>query len=51
MAERIRKVGVIDGPDREVDQYEEPPTLLDFVWMEKFKYEYDFEVRVKAGKF
>jgi len=49
MAERIRKVGVIDGPDRELDQYEEPATLLDFVWIEKFNYEYDFEVKVKAG--
>jgi len=49
MAERIRKVGVIDGPDRELDQYEVPATLLDFVWTEKFNYEYDFEVRVKAG--
>ena len=49
MAERIRKVGVIDGPDRELDQYEVPPTLLDFVWIEKFNYGYDFETRVKAG--
>ena len=49
MDERIRKVGVIDGPDRELDQYEAPATLLDFVWTEKFKYVYDFEVRMKAG--
>jgi len=49
MAERIRKVGVIDGPDRELDQYEAPATLLDFVWIEKFNYEYDFELKVKAG--
>lgn len=49
MAERIRKVGVIDGPDRELDQYEAPATLLDFVWTEKFNYGYDFEVRMKAG--
>lgn len=49
MAERIRKVGVIDGPDKELDQYEVPPTLLDFVWIEKFNYGYDFETRVKAG--
>ena len=49
MAERIRKVGVIDGPDREEDQYEIPPTLLDLVWIEKFSYEYDFEFKVKAG--
>ena len=49
MAERIRKVGVIDGPDRELDQYEAPATLLDFVWIEKFNYEYDFELKMKAG--
>jgi len=49
MDERIRKVGVIDGPDREPDQYEVPPTLLDMVWIEKFSYEYDFELKVKAG--
>lgn len=49
MDERIRKVGVIDGPDRELDQYEAPATLLDFVWTEKFTYEYDFEVRMKLG--
>jgi len=49
MAERIRKVGVIDGPDKELDQYEVPPTLLDFVWIEKFNYGYDFETRIKAG--
>ncbi|MEA2047965.1 MAG: carboxypeptidase-like regulatory domain-containing protein [Campylobacterota bacterium] len=49
MDERIRKVGVIDGPDRELDQYEAPATLLDFVWIEKFKYEYDFELKMKIG--
>lgn len=49
MAERIRKVGVIDGPDKEEDQYEIPPTLLDFVWIEKFDYGYDFQVKVQAG--
>ena len=49
MDERIRKVGVIDGKDREPDQYEVPPTLLDIVWIEKFNYEYDFEFKVKAG--
>jgi hypothetical protein len=49
MDERIRKVGVIDGPDRELDQYEAPATLLDFVWTEKFTYLYDFEVRMKLG--
>jgi len=49
MAERIRKVGVIDGPDKEFDQYEIPATLLDFVWIEKFYYGYDFELKVKAG--
>lgn len=49
MAKRIRKVGVIDGPDREPDQYEVPPTLLDIVWIEKFNYAYDFELKVKAG--
>ena len=49
MAERIRKVGVIDGPDKEPDQYEVPPTLLDIVWIEKFHYGYDFEFKVKAG--
>ncbi len=49
MAERIRKVGVIDGPNKELDQYEAPATLLDFVWIEKFNYGYDFETRVKAG--
>ncbi|MDM5263185.1 carboxypeptidase regulatory-like domain-containing protein [Sulfurovum sp. XTW-4] len=49
MAERIRKVGVIDGPNKELDQYEAPATLLDFVWIEKFNYGYDFETRLKAG--
>ncbi|NOR56485.1 MAG: TonB-dependent receptor, partial [Sulfurovum sp.] len=49
MAERIRKVGVIDGPDKELDQYEKPATLLDLVWIEKFNYGYDFELKVKAG--
>ena len=49
MAERIRKVGVIDGPDKEEDQYETPPTLLDFVWIEKFEYEYDFELKMQLG--
>jgi len=49
MAERIRKVGVIDGPDKELDQYEKPATLLDLVWIEKFHYGYDFDVKVKAG--
>ncbi|UPT77413.1 carboxypeptidase-like regulatory domain-containing protein [Sulfurovum sp. XGS-02] len=49
MAERIRKVGVIDGPNKELDQYEVPATLLDFVWIEKFNYGYDFETRIKAG--
>jgi len=49
MDERIRKVGVIDGKDRGPDQYEVPPTLLDMVWIEKFNYEYDFELKVKAG--
>jgi outer membrane receptor protein involved in Fe transport len=49
MAERIRKVGVIDGIDHEPDQYETPPTLLDAVWIEKFTYEYDFEFKMKAG--
>ena len=49
MAERIRKVGVIDGPDKELDQYEVPATLLDFVWIEKFNYGYDFDVKIKAG--
>ncbi|PHS37978.1 MAG: hypothetical protein COB07_09355 [Sulfurovum sp.] len=49
MDERIRKVGVIDGADREPDQYEVPPTLLDIVWIEKFNYAYDFEFKVKAG--
>ncbi len=49
MAERIRKVGAIDGPDKELDQYEVPSTLLDFVWIEKFNYGYDFDVKIKAG--
>ena len=49
MAERIRKVGVIDGPDKEFDQYEKPATLLDLVWIEKFNYGYDFDVKIKAG--
>jgi len=49
MAERIRKVGVIDGPDKEFDQYEQPATLLDLVWIEKFHYGYDYDIRVKAG--
>ena len=49
MDERIRKVGVIDADNKGPDQYEVPPTLLDFVWTEKFTYEYDFEFRVKAG--
>ena len=49
MAERIRKVGVIDGPDKELDQYEKPVTLIDLVWIEKFNYGYDFDVKVKAG--
>ncbi len=37
MGERIRKVGLIDGEDRYPDQYEIPPQLLDFVWIEKFR--------------
>lgn len=49
MAERIRKVGVIDGPDKEEDQYETPPMLLDLVWIEKFQYEYDFELKMQLG--
>ncbi len=49
MAKRIRKVGVIDGPDHMPDQYEQPPALLDLVWIEKFHYGYDFEVGVKLG--
>jgi len=49
MDERIRKVGVIDGDKEGPDQYEVPPTLLDIVWIEKFSYEYDFELKVKAG--
>ena len=49
MDERIRKVGVIDGDKQGPDQYEVPPTLLDIVWIEKFNYEYDFELKVKAG--
>ncbi len=49
MDERIRKVGVIDADNKGPDSYEVPPTLLDIVWTEKFTYEYDFELRVKAG--
>ncbi len=49
MAERIRKVGVIDGPDKELDQYENPATLIDLVWIEKFHYGYDYDIKVKAG--
>ncbi len=49
MAERIRKVGVVDGLNRMPDQYEQPPALLDLIWIEKFHYGYDFEVGVKLG--
>ncbi|MBT8343107.1 MAG: outer membrane beta-barrel protein, partial [Sulfurovum sp.] len=48
MSERIRKVGVVyqfEYPD----QYEIPPMLLDFVWIEKFNYGYDFEFKTKIG--
>ncbi len=48
MAERIRKVGVIDLYSYP-DQYETPPVLLDFVWIEKFNYGYDFDFKVKIG--
>ncbi|MBU0483154.1 MAG: carboxypeptidase-like regulatory domain-containing protein [Proteobacteria bacterium] len=36
MGERIRKVGMIDDGDSYPDQYEAPPAILDFVWIEKF---------------
>ena len=48
MDERIRKVGVIDVYSYP-DQYETPPALVDLVWIEKFNYGYDFDVKVKAG--
>ncbi len=49
MAERIRKVGVIDGENQMPDQYEKPPALLDMIWIEKFNYGYDFELITKIG--
>jgi len=48
MDERIRKVGVIDLYSYP-DQYETPPALIDLVWIEKFNYGYDFDLKVKAG--
>lgn len=36
MGKRIRKVGMIDDVERYPDIYELPPSMLDFVWMEKF---------------
>lgn len=45
MAERIRKVGVIDVYDYP-DQYEIPPDLVDIVWIEKF--DNDIEMTVRA---
>jgi len=36
MDTRLRKVGLVDGPERYPDYYEIPPHLLDFVWQERF---------------
>jgi outer membrane receptor protein involved in Fe transport len=49
MSERIRKVGIIAFGLGLEDQYETPPTLLDLVWIEKFKAGYPFELKVKVG--
>ncbi|MEN8304568.1 MAG: hypothetical protein ABFQ64_10915 [Campylobacterota bacterium] len=48
MSERIRKIGVISQFEQP-DQYETPPMLLDFAWIEKFNYGYDFEFKSKIG--
>lgn len=36
MGERIRKVGQKDSTEVTPDDYEVPPSILDFVWIEKF---------------
>ncbi|HEY9190569.1 MAG TPA: carboxypeptidase regulatory-like domain-containing protein [Sulfurovum sp.] len=48
MGERIRKVGLIeDGGDKRFpDTTEIPPSLLDFVWIEKFN---DYTLKTKLG--
>jgi TonB-dependent receptor len=45
MGERIRKVGLIDAGDKYPDNYEIPPHLLDFVWIEKFNSGLTFKVK------
>ncbi|DAB30111.1 MAG TPA: hypothetical protein CFH84_05855 [Sulfurimonas sp. UBA12504] len=47
MGERIRKLGMIDDGIKFPDYYETPPSLLDFVWIEKFGD--SFSIRAKIG--
>lgn len=47
MGERIRKVGLVDAGDAYPDHYEEPPSLLDLVWIEKLGY--GMELKSKLG--
>lgn len=46
MGERIRKVGVIDGVFVYPDTFETPPSLVDLVWIEKYK---DYTMKFKLG--